>query len=296
MVLPFAGVFTGTPADGLTRSVLIHTTKESELVDPMRAQMAGEDIASKFKPSGQEYAIAIRLTGKFKTAFPNGKPEEKKENGAAQPADAAGKDGKAKDDKKKDQPKSLKESGDNGLVVLVGDSDLLYDQFTVQTQDILGQRVMIPSNGNLNFIQGLVELAAGDSNLVRIRSRGDAFRPFQTITKMEAEAEARFQEKIRSLEDSLQETQRRLGELQASKKDADQRFILSPEQQTEIERFRKEEANANRELRQVRKDLRREIDALENMIKALNIAGMPLLMIGVGVAVGIVRKRRTKAQ
>ena len=29
-----------------------------------------------FKPSGKEQALSLRLTGKFKTAFPNGDPSQ----------------------------------------------------------------------------------------------------------------------------------------------------------------------------------------------------------------------------
>ena len=38
--------------------------------------MSGEQISKEFKPSGTQYALAIRLTGKFKTAFPDGKPAD----------------------------------------------------------------------------------------------------------------------------------------------------------------------------------------------------------------------------
>ena len=35
LVMPFAGVFTGKPADGLKETVLLHTSSDSELVDGM---------------------------------------------------------------------------------------------------------------------------------------------------------------------------------------------------------------------------------------------------------------------
>ena len=68
------GAFTGEPAAGLKETVLLNSTKESELVDGMMASMGGASILNGFKPSGVNYKLAIRLTGKFKTAFPEGKP------------------------------------------------------------------------------------------------------------------------------------------------------------------------------------------------------------------------------
>jgi len=77
--LPYAGAFTGTPAPGLKETVLLKSTKDSQLVDGFMAHLSGENVMKEFKPSGTEYALTVRLTGKFKTAFPNGAPEDKKE-------------------------------------------------------------------------------------------------------------------------------------------------------------------------------------------------------------------------
>ena len=41
----------------------------------MMAQMGGEKIIKDFAPSDTEHPLAVRLTGKFKTAFPDGKPK-----------------------------------------------------------------------------------------------------------------------------------------------------------------------------------------------------------------------------
>ena len=77
LFMAFAGAFSGTPADGLDRRPCsFKTSKDSELVDADDgANVAARQIAKSFKPSGTEYPLAIRLTGKFKTAFPDGKPK-----------------------------------------------------------------------------------------------------------------------------------------------------------------------------------------------------------------------------
>src|SRR2546422_291485 len=78
--LPMAGAITGTPVQGLAETVLLKSTKDSQLVDGFMANLSGENVMKEFKPSGTSYTLAVRLTGKFKTAFPNGKPEDKKED------------------------------------------------------------------------------------------------------------------------------------------------------------------------------------------------------------------------
>jgi len=280
----FGGVFGGTPAQGLKETVLLHSSKDSELVDPMMARMSGEEIAKSFKPSGIEYPLAIRLSGKFKTAFPAGKPKppeaepnEKKED--ASPPETM-----------------LKESKQETTVVLVGDSDMIQDRVAVrQVGNTFGQRLFMPANGNLAFAENLIDQLTGDSNLIAVRSRASRERPFTVVKKMQADAEASYRSKIKELEDGLADAQRKIGQLQSGKQEG-QRFILSPQQQEELANFRKKEAEAKTQLKEVRKKLRADIDSLENRIKWLDIAGMPALVALTGLAFAIVKRRRSAAR
>jgi ABC-type uncharacterized transport system involved in gliding motility auxiliary subunit len=254
-------------------------------VDGMMANMNPESIEKSFKSSGTSYALAIRLTGKFKTAFPDGAPKE-----------AAGEekkdDGKKAEEKK---PETLKESKQDGVVVLFADSDLLYDQFCVQVQNIFGQRFITPFNGNLSLIQNLVEQMSGDSDLIAVRSRASISRPFTVVAQMQEEAQRKFRERETQLVEQVNETKRKLNELQ-TKKEGSQRFIMSPEQQQEIEKLRKEEAQANKDLKLVRKDLREGIDWLETKTKLINILAMPLVVVLAGLSVAYVKRSRTAAK
>ncbi len=286
--LPFAGAFTGTPMTGLKETVLIKSTKDSQLVDGFMANMAGESILKDFKPSGTEYALAIRLTGKFKTAFPLGKPEEKKDD----------KDADKKADAKPAPPKpedSLKESKEDTSVILVGDADMIYDHFAFRVVQKLFGNVPEAMNGNLNFAQNAVEQLTGDNDLIAVRSRATQSHPFTVINNMETEAENRFRSRIKELQDSQEETERQLSELQ-NKKEKGQRFILSPEQQTALENFQKKDAEIKIQLKNERKQLRREIDTLVNRVTLLNIAGMPVVVCVSGLGLAFFKRKRTAAK
>jgi ABC-type uncharacterized transport system involved in gliding motility auxiliary subunit len=287
LLLPFTGVFTGTAAEGLKQTVLLKTSTQSQVIEKFMAEFSGEQAVKDFKPSGTEHNLAVRLTGKFKTAFPNGKPGE-----TPKPTNAD-KDTPAQTPSAGD---GLKEAAAEGVVILVGDADFAYDQFSVQVQEFFGQRIVIPRNGNLNFVQSMVEQLGGDSNLIAVRSRASMNRPFTVVRRMQAEAEGRYRDKLRDLEKSLQEAQTRLNELQKSKQEGGQRFILSPEQQAEIRNFRKKEADVKRELKLVRRDLNREIDALETRLKWINIAGMPLLVTASGISLALIKRKKTAAR
>jgi ABC-type uncharacterized transport system involved in gliding motility auxiliary subunit len=247
----------------------------------MAASMGGESLMENFKPTGVSYALAVRLTGKFKTAFPNGKP------GAA--GDAAATNAPAADG-------GLKESRVESSVVLFGDADFASDDFSMRKMDSPFGAMASPLNGNLNLVQNLVEQLAGDSNLIAIRSRATTHHPFTRIEQMEAAAEAQGEARITELQTSLNEAQQRLDELQQQKKDPDQRFILSPEQRAELENFRKKQGEVSRELKQARKDLRREVVSLETHIKWLNILAMPLAVTLAGVTIAVVKRKKTSAK
>src|SRR5712672_91640 len=138
LLMPFAGVFTGKPVEGLNETVLMKTSAYSQLVDSFAATAQGEAAIRGFKPSGTEYPLAVRLTGKFKTAFPEGRPkgEDRGEKKAAAKASDA-----------KPETAQLRESATENAVVLVGDSDFINDGAAVQIQEIFGQRIVIPRNG-----------------------------------------------------------------------------------------------------------------------------------------------------
>ena len=297
MLLAFAGSFSGDAAPGLTKTVLIKSSKDSQFVDPMMAQMSGEQIIKEFAPTGKEEALALRLTGKFKTAFPEGKPKA-----TEPPANPDEKKDEKKDENKEDENKEdagLKESTAEGAVILIGDCDFVQDQIAIQAMQnpFGGPRMVMPVNANIAFAQGAVEQLAGDSNLIAVRSRASRERPFTVVRKMQADAEAAFRTKIKDLESSLADSQRKLNELQRAKAgEGGQKFILSPEQQAEIANFRKKEAETKKELKDVRKNLRADVEALENRIKWLNIAGIPFLVVLTGVALAVDRRSKKAAR
>ena len=120
----------------------------------MMASMGGASILSGFKPSGVNYKLAVRLTGKFKTAFPEGKPADKAGGPTNQVAKAA--------------DTSLKESKAETSVVLFGDSDLLADDFSLRKADSPFGAMVSEMNANLDLAQNLVEQMAGDNNLIGV--------------------------------------------------------------------------------------------------------------------------------
>lgn len=287
LLLPFAGAFTGTPVSGLKEETLVSTTPQAGLIDASTVMMGSEAARKFYKPGSTPLAMAVRLSGKFKTAFPDGKPAAAASptpTPAASPAASA-----------TPTPAPLKEATNEGVAVLIGDSDFAFDQIAGRQQQMLNQVVFTPTNGNLNLIESSVELLAGDSNLMSIRSRTSANRPFVLVDKMEAAAQDKYQSKIDELETGLTQARQKLSELQSAKQ-SDQKSVLSPEQQAEIKKFQENEAQIDKQLKQVRKELRQEIDSLQNWLKWLNIALMPVVVTCIGLGLAFFKKRSRAAR
>lgn len=279
--VPFSGAFTGKAVDGLKQDVLLKTTLKAQLVDGVTAQLNGQKVMDELKPAGVNYSIGVRLTGKFKTAFPDGKPA------------AEAKDGDKKEETKPDG-EVLKESKTDGVVYLFGDADMLADQFSVEINPIF--RMAVPRNGNLALLQNLVEQASGDSNLIGARSRASIRRPFTTIQRIETEARMRYQSQLEDLEKRQQETQRQLNEVQIKKEGNTAKVILTPEQKQAIEKFQKDQVETKKQLKAVRKELRQDVESMENRLKWANIALMPAVVTIAGVGLAAARRRKQAAR
>ncbi len=303
----FTGAFSGKPAEGLKQDVLIKSSTYAEMVDNTVAMEQGEKMAKGVKPTGEQYPIAIRLEGKFKTAFPDGAPEIKldpkdkaKESAGVKPAaqktTEKPKDPAAAVEAAAPAPEVLKESKSNNSVVLIADSDFINDNVAVQIQEIFGQRVVYPTNGNLAFLQSLVDQFAGDAALVSLRTRQSASHPFTVIKEMETRAQQAYVGKIKALEENLQKTRESLGEMQKNKSPTDNAQILTPEQQAQVDNFKKTAAETRLELKNLRKDLRAESEALQFWAKLINIALVPLLLLVLGFGLYLLRFKRARPQ
>ena len=272
LLYAFGGAFEVKSGD-LKITELVKSSPNSMLVDNANATKSGDEATKSFKPSGAAKPLALRLNGKFKTAFPEGV-----------------KDG----DKPVPNTPQLRESTAENSVILVADVDMLADGAAVDVQEIFGRKVVVPSNGNLAFAIGMVEQFAAGDDLISLRSRAAAFRPLTVVRELEAEAQKQYFGQIQALEEEVQKTTAKLQEMQKAQGSAAGKSgqLLSPEQQAELERFKKTVAESRLALKEVRKNLRQDAESLVFWTKVANIALMPLLVALAGLLVALVRRRR----
>ena len=231
-------------------------------------------LLAHFKSDNTSYALAAHITGPANTAFPDG-PK----------ADAKGRDAPPPDGD------FLRQSDTSVNVVVVADTDMLDDRFWAQPQDAFGKETVVPLANNGDFVANAVDVLAGGSDLVGLRSRGTSVRPFEMVERIQRAADARYAAERQALERKLKVTQAKLRDLTAGgQKDA--KPALMPEQARAVEQFRADLLTTRQQLRSVQAALRQNIERLKEMLEFFDIALVPIVVAAAALVLAALRRRR----
>lgn len=236
-----------------------------------------------FRPSADEYVLAARVEGAIGTAFPDGPPRAD---------DASGDEGSAAATQTSSDSSGHLTASEQANLIVVADVDILSDRLWVQLQrSIFGQQLASAFASNGDFVTNAIANLAGSADLIGLTSRATFARPFDTVEALRREADARFRATEQQLQAELAETEQRLGELQATRDDANS-LLMSPEQQAELERFRDQQVRIRQDLRAVQRNLDSSIENLGVALKIINIAAVPLVLTVLALMVAFVRQRK----
>ena len=259
--LNFASAGAISPVEGATTAIdpLVTSSAAAMLYASSRAVGLPDPdgLLRDMQPTGDTYILSARVQGAAKTAF----PERVAESVVAGGADAV------------DGPVAT----GNINIVLTADSDLFDDRFWVQVQDMLGQRVAVPLAGNGSFVLNLADHISGSEAMLGLRGRGISKRPFEKVDELRRAAEAIYLVEEEELQNRLSETEARIAALESQNPDGNS--VLSVEQEAEIERFRSQLLETRKALRNVKRNLRKNIESLGDWLAFVNIALMPLVII-----------------
>ncbi len=214
-----------------------------------------DKLMEDFTATGLAYTLAARISGPAKSAFPH------------------------LQEKMKGPMADTNATVDVGMIniVLMADTDLLENRFWVRVQDYMGQQVAQPVAGNGNFILNLVEQMAGSDALLGLRSRGTSQRAFTIVEDIRREAESKYADEQERLTARLAELEASMAELQEGGGSSAQ--VMDQRVEDEVESFRQEMIVTRKALRDVRRNLRKDIEGLGSRLAVINIVAIPLLLI-----------------
>ncbi len=293
-----------TAKDATTKiTPLLFTTATGSETEANKLRMQPDVMAllREYRPGTEQLNLAVRITGKVKSAFPDGAPKPKEEPKTEEAKkeepkkEEPPKEGEKKDEAKKEEPKTveaLKESKGDIDVIVVADVDFLQEQFWAREQNFFGETVRIPYTGNADFLMFALDQLSGANALKGLRGKGIAARPFTKVEQMQGDAEKRLRAQRADLEKRYKEIQDKLKDVRT--KGADGKIELTAEQQTAVVSFTRELLRIRREQRAVQFEARRDHEAMDRTLKLANIGAVPVVIGLIALVVGLVRYQRRR--
>jgi ABC-type uncharacterized transport system involved in gliding motility auxiliary subunit len=284
VVMASTGIIRPLPKATTTLVPLITTSPDSMTI-PVEKVTGLPDVAgllADFKPDGKRLVLAARLSGMVASAFPDGPPKPPAKPGAEKTGQAKAAAGKW-----------LQHSTHPINVVIVADTDLLADGFWVTTQNFFGRQVTVPVADNGDFVANAIDVLGGGEDLIGLRGRGSAARPFEVVNQIRRDAEARYSSEEQALRAKLKDTQTKLANLTGTGESGGAAMLTSAQAKA-IDQFRADMLQTRGQLRAVQAALRRDIARLKGWLEFVNIALVPIVVAIAAVVLAAVRLKRRR--
>lgn len=217
---------------------------------PMKDVLDPIKLINNFKPSGIPYDFGVRLSGIAKTSFSD--YQEKFEN-------------------------HIDQSSQDINVIVFSDADFIRTAFWARVQRFLDSTVIEESSDNGSLVSNILDSMTGFNDFIDLRNKETPFRPFTVVQKLQAEAEQQYLGQEQELQARLDATLNQIKNLSGGGNTND--VQLSDQQLEELANFQADLESTRKQLREVRRQLNKDIDDLANRINILNTFLIPILLI-----------------
>ena len=228
----------------------IMSSSEVTMDLPMKEVHDPIKLINNFQPTGISYDFGVKLNGGAKSNFNDF--EFKNDN-------------------------HLEISSKNINVVVFSDADFIRNAFWARIQKFLDTNVIEATSDNGSLVTNVFDSMTGYDEFIDLRNKEAPFRPFVVVQKLQAEAEQMYLGQEQQLQAQLDNT---LNQIQNLSGGRDVESVnLSDKQLMELANFQLQVENTRKQLREVRRNLSKDIDRLANQINILNTFLIPVLLI-----------------
>jgi ABC-type uncharacterized transport system involved in gliding motility auxiliary subunit len=207
-------------------------------------------LINAFQPSGIVFDFAARVSGNANSSF--NQSDVKKDN-------------------------HISKSSKPINVVVFSDADFIRNPFWARIENFLDSQVIEETADNGALVTNIFDTLTGYEELLTIRKKQSPFRPFTVVQKLQAEAERKYLGQEQELQNKLNDALSKIQNLSGNQ--SGEELNLSEKQIEELALFQNQVEVTRKELRQVRSELRKDIDNLGATIKTINTFALPLLII-----------------
>ena len=228
----------------------ILSSSEATMDLPMKDVLDPIELINNFKPSGISYDFGVRLTGLAQSNYNNF--ESKYEN-------------------------HVNESTQDLNVVVFSDTDFIRNAFWARIQKFLNSNVIEQTSDNGSLITNVLDSMTGYQQFIDLRNKETPFRPFVVVQQLQADAEQKYLGQEQELQSQLDQTLNKIRNLSSGREGEE--INLSNEQLEELAFFQLEVESTRKQLREVRRNLSKDIDNLANNINIINTFLIPIALI-----------------
>ena len=214
-----------------------------EVLDPIK-------LINNFKPSGVTYDFGVKLSGNAMRSF---------------------------NDYDNISDNHLDASIKNINVVVFSDADFIRNAFWARIQKFLDTNVIEATSDNGSLVTNVFNSMTGYDEFIDLRNKEAPFRPFVVVQKLQAEAEQMYLGQEQQLQAELDNILNKIQNLSGGRDS--ETVNLSDKQLMELANFQLQVESTRQQLREVRRNLSKDIDRLANQINILNTFLIPLLLI-----------------
>ena len=214
-----------------------------EVLDPIK-------LINNFKPSGVTYDFGVKLSGNAMSSF---------------------------NDYDNIRDNHLDASIKNINVVVFSDADFIRNAFWARIQKFLDTNVIEATSDNGSLVTNVFNSMTGYDEFIDLRNKEAPFRPFVVVQKLQAEAEQMYLGQEQQLQAELDNILNKIQNLSGGRDS--ETVNLSDKQLMELANFQLQVESTRQQLREVRRNLSKDIDRLANQINILNTFLIPLLLI-----------------
>ena len=269
------------PTDGLTFTPILTTSTNATALVDVTQFMNASARRGEVKPDGACRTLAARVTGTFKTAFPDGPPRSGDSTNSVSHVIGDG----------------------EGSVCLIANTAFLMPMYYAvpETKYFYDKDLnkytmmdsMRPTWDNARFFKNVVDVFSDGDELIGIRVRSRSDRPFKTVDDLRADTMKKYEAKADELRRKLHETDKILSELEQGP-DGQTTFL---EWWMECKKAREQRIKTKRAIKDVYNALDEETmklgaKQLGVWLKAINICLVPLMVLYFGMVHALSRRRR----
>ena len=264
-IFVFPGVLTSKEIDGVTHTPIMSTTPKGNSYTAAPYELNNPQILWRnFKEGTKPVILAYKVSGKYKTAFPDASKKNKD---------------------------FLQESLQESAIIVFSDVDFINDRFAFQNT-FLGPSV---ANGNSTLVLNAIESLSGNVALMNIRSKGRVNRSFDVVNQIEVEAEKKTADKVNEINANIARFQNELNNL-GRQAHAGNISLIQNEGIRKKKELVKRIAKLKKELRSVKREGREKIERMGKLFQYLNTLLIPLLVVAIGIYYNRKRTRLTQGR